>query len=252
VELEVEGCRACYVQRSLGPVLTRAALPFGIPVFVDDHDPSRSAWIRHFFSIGRSLRSHVTLYHPPEEHYPDVEWIREERSVVVLDNGWRGRVQSGTRGRSRRAARMGYRICQLEADDLTRAERPIRETDRRHGVRGLFHAAFFAHMCRALPDRRRLRILGVVRDGAVEAFRVAVATADYEVSWFLCSTDRARADGAVHLLGLTWLEDNAERGCRAADLGASPTAGVRQFKTTFGARPAYLYTGIRRWHLRSG
>jgi hypothetical protein len=252
VELDEGGCRAWYVDRSLGLVSTRAALPFGIPVFVDDHDPGRALWLKHFFSLGRALKAHATLYRPPRERYADVEWVQEERSVVVLDRNWRNRVQSGTRSRARRAAHLGYEIRPLAADELPRAERAVHETDRRHGVRGIFDAAFIARMLRALPNRHRLRVLGAERDGNVEAFRVAVATADYEVSWFLASTDRGRAEGAVHLLGMTWLESGAERGCRAADLGASPTAGVRQFKTSFGARPAHLHTGVRRWHWRNG
>lgn len=244
-ELEVPGLRAQYIRRSIGPLCTRAAMPFGLPIFRDDHTAERAHWVRAFFDLGRSLRASLSLYCAPRHVYPGVAWTTQERRVVVLDDQWRNRLEPAVLRRCRRAAEAHWEVRDLTPDEVRQSDRAVVQTDRRHGVPGGFSAHFCAHLLESVQGQVSVRVLGAVRGEDVGGFQVVIAQDDYEIGWFLCSTDAARGDNVGPLLTWSWLERSAEAGCRYLDLGASPTPGVASFKESFGARPAYLYTGLR-------
>jgi hypothetical protein len=250
VDLTVAGFTAPYVLRSVGPLASRSALPFGIPYFVDDTRPECAAWIDRFFSLKPTYRATLTLYRPPRRAYPRVEWIRQERMVIPLHGDWKSGIRTEARRRARRAGEYGWQIADLESNQLPHLESAITDTDRRHGSESYIDVAFLTRLREVMPDPHRLRVLAATRDGEVGAFRVILKAGDYQVSWTLCTTERGRSEHVGPYLTLAWLEESAAAGCRCADLGASPTAGVQEFKASFGAQPAYLFTGIRRWHLR--
>jgi hypothetical protein len=250
VELAVGGLKAVYVLHSLGPLASRSALPFGIPIFVDDRSAQHAVWIERFFELRPTYRATLTLYRPPCRTYRQVEWIRQERMVIPLDDDWESGIKSEVRRKSRRAGEYGWCVTDLAAADLPRLENAISDTNRRHGRSTYIDVAFLARLREVLPDRSRLRFLAATRDGEVGAFRVILGAAGYQVSWTLCTTERGRSEHVGPYLTLAWLEQSAAAGCRYVDLGASPTSGVQEFKASFGAQPAYLFTGVRRWHLR--
>lgn len=247
--LEVQGLTASYVRRTWGPLCTRAALPFGLPIFRDDFTAERAAWVRAFFGLGRSLKASLSLYSAPRHTYPDVQWTSHERRVVVLDSEWEAHLEPAVLRRSRRAAEAGWEVRALGAADLRGADRAVRETDARHGEEARFSADFCARILDLAPEGVSVRALGAVRDGLVGAFQMIFAHRDYEVGWMLCSTEDARRDNAGPFLLLRWLTASREGGIRAVDLGASPTPGVAAFKSSFGAVPAPVFTGIRGPHL---
>jgi len=169
--------------------------------------------------------------------------------VIPLLGDWQSGIKTEARRRSRRAAEYGWRITDLEGADLPLLASAISDTDKRHGMSSYIDVAFLTRLRVVMPHRNRLRLLAATRDGEVGAFRVILIAGDYQASWTICTTERGRSEHVGPFLTLAWLEESAASGCRCADLGASPTAGVQEFKASFGAQPAYLYTGIRRWHL---
>lgn len=249
VDLEADGFAFPYVRRRLGPLYTHAALPFGIPIFVNDGDPRHANWIARFFSLGRSFHSSLSMYEAPTRAYPGVSWRSDERSVVALTSNWLSRVRSSALRKSKQASRQGWTIRELNAEEIAGAAQAFAETDRRHGMPVRFPASFVARLRTMITEPDRLRVLGAVRGSDVGGAWVIFCKRGYEVGWLFCTTDTARAEGVGPLLTLSWIEAAEARGTTAVDLGASPNEGVRRFKATFGARPALLHTGIRRWHL---
>lgn len=248
-ELEVSALRSYYIRRSIGPLCTRAAMPFGLPIFRDDFAVERASWVRAFFSLRGTLRASLSLYSAPRHVYPGVAWTAQERHVVGLDAGWRSHLKPGVLRRSRLAAEAAWEVRPLVPDEVRRAARAVTETERRHGGSAGFGAEFCARMLETVRGGPDARAIGAVREGEIGAFRMVIVQGDYQISWLLCSTDAALRDHVGPFLTYRWLEQSAEAGCRYIDLGASPTPGVAKFKASFGARPAYLYTGLRGLHL---
>ena len=250
--LEAGGQRTMFVERSLGPLCTRAALPYGIPVFLDDHEPGRHVWLRSFFTLPRCVRSSASLFDKPRHDYKGVRWHTTDRSLVTLDDRWWNRLDNDVRRRAQRAREAGWQVTELDAEALAAWGVAFAETDRRHEQQSRFDLPFVQHLRRELPDPDRLRLIAAHREAEAGALHVILAAGDYEFSWSLVSTDRARSEGIIPFLTLAWFEAAQRRGCRLADLGASPSAGVTRFKQSFGAETATHYTGVRRWHLAGG
>lgn len=247
--LDVPGLESHYVRRSVGPLSARAAMPYGLPVFRDDYTAERTAWVRAFFNKGGTLRASLSLYCAPRHVYPGVAWTAQERRVVVLDDEWKNRLDPAILRRSRRAAEARWAVRELAPAEVRRSDQAVAETDRRHNIPSGFSADFCARLLERVRGDVEVRILGAVRGEEIGAFQVIVARHDYEVGWFLCSTDVARRESVGPLLTSSWIEQSVGAGCRYIDLGASPTPGVAAFKDSFGAQRAYLYTGVRGLHL---
>lgn len=248
-ELEVDGFRFPYVDHSIGPLHTYAALPFGIPIFVDDTNPTHQQWIDTFFGLKCSYHSSLAMYKTPAGQYPGVRWHQQERSLVDLSGDWRANVKSSVERKVRQAERAGWSVRDLDQADLERADDAIAETDQRHGMPVRFAAADLIHLLQSVKEPGRLRIWGAVRGDDVGGMWVILAAGGYETGWLFYTSNTARAEGVAPLLTYTWIDKRAAAGAACIDLGASPNDGVRRFKSTFGAKPAPLFFGIRRWHL---
>jgi hypothetical protein len=246
VALETAGVHTSYVERPFGPWCTRAALPFGTPVFLDDRDLAHHAWLRSYFSLGGSLRTSATLFSEPAHEYPDVRWQGATREVVWLAGDWRTRVLPDVRRRAARAPRAGWTIAELGADQLPAMEGAIAQTNRRHGQPVRFGVDFFARMRQRIPEADRLRFIAARRDLQVGATWVVLAAPGCEFGWQLFATDQARQEGIAPYLTWAWLTMAEERACEAIDLGVSPTDAVRRFKESFGSRSAPYFTGVWR------
>jgi hypothetical protein len=249
VALETADVRALYVERPLGPWCTRAALPFGTPVFLEDGDPAHHAWLRSYFSLGGGIRTSATLFSEPQHEYPGVRWQGATREEVSLAAGWRTRVHPDVRRRATRAQHAGWTVTELQLDELSAMEGAIAQTNQRHGQPVRFGADFFERMRRRIPEPDRLRFIAARRDLQVGATWVVLASPACEFGWQLFATDQARQEGIAPYLTLAWLGMADERGCDSIDLGLSPTDAVRRFKESFGSRSAPHFTGIRRGSL---
>lgn len=251
IEMDSDAVCAHYIRRPVGPFYTHDALPYGIPIFVDDRAPGHADWISKFFSLGRSIRSSLSIYREPTREYARVKWVRTERSVIALGPDWSRNVSSKARSKARQAERGGWTVSRLDHSQIDQVAESIAATDMRHRRESRFSEAFFARLMRSVTDRDHLHILAATREGRLGAFWLVLAAEGYETGWFNAATDQGRKEGAITLLTCRWLEQAVARGARCVDLGVSPSAGVQQFKSTFGARLQPLYSGTCRWTLRA-
>jgi hypothetical protein len=243
---------ASYVARRAGPLRSLDALPYGIPIFIDDDNAERRAWIDRFFQLGRSVRSSLSLFDRPKSLYTGVFWQEQMRSVVLLDAQWESRVDGDIKRRSRRAQSEGWHVGTPDDSTWPRLQASILETDLRHAADARFDYLFIKQLHDALAESDQLLITIAQRDHTVGGVNVVLRSAGYEISWLLFATDAARADGVVPYLWFDWLLGCAGRNATCADMGASPTQSVQRFKATFGARLLPYYTGTRRWNLTGG
>jgi hypothetical protein len=246
--LESRGGRLHYVSRRWGPSCTLDALPFGVPVLAHDADPADRACVEAFFRLS-SLRSSLSMLSRPKGTYPKVEWHEQMRSVVTLSEGWQDRVDSDVKRRAARAQKDGWEVAELAPSLWPQVDLAIHSTDRRHGADPRFDAVFFQRLQQLCRGSDSLYLPAAVRSGQLGALNVVAATGGYEVSWFLFATDEARAEGVVPLLWFEWMQQCATRRGEWADLGASPSASVQRFKSSFGAQMVPYYSGTRRWSL---
>lgn len=246
--LESRGGRLPYVSKRWGPTCTLDALPFGVPVLASDADPADRACVEAFFRLP-SLRSSLSMLARPRGVYPKVEWHEQMRSVVTLTAGWQDRVDADVKRRAARAQKDGWQVVELEASFWPQVNQAIHDTDRRHGADPRFDAAFFQRLQSLCQGSDSLYLPAAVRNGTLGALNVVAAAGGYDVSWFLFATDEARAEGVVPLLWFEWMQECAGRSSQWADLGASPSASVQRFKSSFGAQMVPYYSGNRRWSL---
>ena len=246
--LEAGGFSLRYVSRRRGFSRTLDALPFGVPALISDEDPGARACVEKFFRQS-SIRSSLSMFARPKGTYPRVDWREQMRSVVELSEGWQDRIDSDVKRRATRAGHDGWQVAELESAWWPDVATALHETDRRHGADPRFDVAFFQRLHSLHEGTSQLYLPAAVREGRLGALNVVLAGGDYEVSWFLFATDEARSEGVVPMLWLTWVEQCALRGARFADLGASPSASVQRFKSTFGAQLVPYYSGTRRWAL---
>jgi hypothetical protein len=251
VSLNLGSVSAHYIRRAVGPLYTHDALPYGIPLFVNDHTPDRAKWIQTFFNQGRSIRSSLSMYQEPTHDYARVTWVRAERSVIALNSDWRQHVNPKVLSKARQATRSGWTVSRLDFDQINQVADSIAATDMRHGRESRFTEAFFGRLMRSVTDRDHLHIIAATRDGRLGAFWLILSAAGYETGWFNAATDEGRKDGAITLLTCRWLEQASSRGARCIDLGVSPSSGVQKFKSTFGASLQPMYSGTCRWTLRT-
>lgn len=249
IEMDVHPVCAHYIRRSFGPLYTHDALPFGIPIFVDDREPGHADWIRRFFNLGRSIRSSLSMYREPSHQYARVKWVRTERSVIALGPNWSQHVNSKARSKARQAERNGWIVSRLDHTQMDQVAESIAATDLRHRQESKFTEAFFGRIMRSVTDRNHLHVLAATKDDRLGAFWLILAAEGYETGWFNAATDQGRKDGAMTLLTCSWLEQASARGARCIDLGVSPSSSVQRFKSTFGAELQPLYSGTRRWNL---
>lgn len=246
--LESRGGRMHYVSKRWGPSCTLDALPFGVPVLASDADPTDRACVEAFFRLS-SIRSSLSILARPKGTYPRVEWREQMRSVVTLSEGWQDRVDSDVRRRASRAQKDGWEVLPLDATLWPQVNQAIHDTDRRHGADPRFDADFFQRLESLCQGSDSLYLPAAVRNNTLGALNVVASALGYEVSWFLFATDEARAEGVVPLLWYEWMQQCEGRHTRWADLGASPSASVQRFKSSFGAQMVPYYSGSRRWSL---
>lgn len=240
-----------YVSKRWGPSRTLDALPFGVPVMASDADPGDRACVEAFFRLP-SIRSSLSMFARPGGTYPKVDWHEEMRSVVMLSEGWQNRVDADVKRRATRAQKDGWEVVELDLALWPDVDLAIHATDRRHGADARFDAAFFQRLQQLCQGSDSLYLPAAVRGGKLGALNVVAAAGGYEISWFLFATDEARAEGVVPLLWFEWMEQGAGRRAEWADLGASPSASVQRFKSSFGAQMVPYYSGTRRWSLFTG